>query len=255
MKIKSILIAMLLTGFLITYSQAQSEPNNQMFMVWMNQVPPEHAAQYENVVKLQAEILKKYHHNIPYYVFATDDYYYYWVTPIDNLAAIEGLNKNWEEFNTEVKQKEGSYPYQQFKGLINGLTPQVIMLRSDLSYFTPVTTNIAENPYFRFGYCYVNEGYEKDFEENWEKWVELFKKNNAVIGWNLYEGILGTENPFYLWGETYKNETDMATSRAKAFEGMGEEANNLWQETISLLRKIEYKTGWYRPDLSYIPEN
>lgn len=113
----------------------------------------------------------------------------------------------------------------------------------------------VEKPYFRFGYCYVILGYEKEFEENWKKCMEPFREHNISIGVNLYEGVLGTENPFYLWGETYENEVDMATTRAKAFETMGGALDTLWPETVKLLRKIEYKTGWYRPELSYIPQN
>ncbi len=198
-------------------SQAQNEPKNQLLVVWNNQISPEHAVQYEKVVKLQAEVMKKYRHTIPYYVYATDDYFYYWVTPIDNLSAIDELMSKWAEFNSEVMKQEGSFPYQQFKGIIEQLTPQVFMLRADLSYFPPVMMNHMEKPYFRFGYCYVKFGFEKEFEENWKKCMEPFREHNISIGVNLYEGMLGTDNPFYLWGEAYKNEVDMATSREKAF--------------------------------------
>lgn len=236
-------------------TQAQNEPKNQLIMVWQNQITPENAVQYEKVVKLQLGVLNKYAYPVPFYIYATDDYYYYWVTPINNLSDIEAQNKMWGEFQQQVMQQEGSFPFHQFKGIVHQLTPQVFLMRADLSYFPPEMTNDMEKPYFRFGYCYVKLGYEAEFEEGWKKCMEPFSAHQVSIGVTLYEGVLGTENPFYLWGEVYRDEIDMATSRAKAFEEMDRALDTLWPETVKYLRKIEYKTGWFRPDLSYMPAN
>jgi hypothetical protein len=159
----------------------------------------------------------------------------------------------WGEFQQQVMQQEGSFPFHQFKGIVQQVTPQVFLMRADLSYFPPATANDPEKPYFRFGYCYVKLGYEAEFEEGWKKCMEPFSAHQVSIGVTLYEGVLGTENPFYLWGEVYQDEIDMATSRARAFEEMDRALDTLWPETVKYLRKIEYKTGWFRPDLSYIP--
>jgi hypothetical protein len=32
---------------------------------------------------------------------------------------------------------------------------------------------------------------------------------------------------------------------------MGKELPDLWWKVLETIRKYEYKTGWYRPDLSY----
>ena len=245
----------LLTGLLTMNTHAQDDKKDQWFVVWQNNVLPHQVKQYEEAVQEQVVLLKKYNHTIPYYVYATDDYYYYWVTPIENLAAFDELTAKWLAFLTEAQQNEGSHLTQKFKGTINYLIPQVFKMRSDLTYFPPDVPGNVEKPYFRFGYCYVILGYEREFEENWKKCMEPFREHNISIGVNLYEGVLGTENPFYLWGETYENEVDMSTTRAKAFETMGGALDSLWPETVKWLRKIEYKTGWFRADLSYIPQN
>ena len=75
------------------------------------------------------------------------------------------------------------------------------------------------------------------------------------MGWNAYTGVMGTENPFYMWGEIYDSPLDMETKRANAFQKLGEEFNALWMETQQYIRKLEVREGWYRPDLSYVIDN
>jgi hypothetical protein len=254
--ITTFLTIILLLGLFALDTCAQDEKKNQLLVVWENSVIPAQAKQYEEAVKKQVALMEKYTHVIPYYVYSTDDYFYYWITLIDNFAAFEDLSAKWFAFNAEVQKNDGFYHGQEFKGTTNYVLPQIYNHRPEMSYVPAnLTFNPKETQYFRFGYCYGKRGFEKEFEDNWKQWVALFNKYNITIGWNMYEGILGTETPFYLWSETYKNEVDLASNRAKAFEVMGEESNKLWQETEHLLRKIEYKTGWYRPELSYIPQN
>jgi hypothetical protein len=255
-KVTTLTIILLLMAVSIPVAEAQDEQKNQLLVVWVNSVIPSQVQQYEEAVKKQVMLMKKYNHVTPYYVYGTDDYYYYWVTFIENFGAFDDLSAGWFQFKSEVAQKDAFIMEQEFKGTANYILPQFFTTRPDLSFIpSGQTYDPNETPYFRFGYCYVKGGFEKEFEMNWSDWVALFKKYNIAIGWSMYEGILGVEAPFYLWGENYKNEVDMAASRAKEFEAMGEEPNKLWQETIKLLRKIEYKTGWYRADLSYIPQN
>jgi hypothetical protein len=252
--IKALLLLSILSISLISYSQDKSK--NRLLVVWTNSVIPSQAEQYQNAVKKQAALMKKYNHATPYYVYSTEDYYYYWVTFIDNFAAFDDLSSQWFKFKSEAEINDGFIHDQEFKGTTNYILPEILTTRSELSYVPAGQTFKPEDlPYFRFGYCYAKRGVEKEFEDNWKLWVALFTKYDIPIGWTMYEGILGTETPFYIWGETYRNELDMATSRAKAYEKMGEEPTKLWQETERFLRKIEYKTGWYRPDLSYVPEN
>ncbi len=251
---KAFLLLSILTIALI--SPAQEESKNRLLVVWKNSVIPSQAEQYQNAVKKQVALMKKYNYATPYYVYSTEDYYYYWVTFIDNFAVFDDLSSQWFKFKSEAEKNDGFHHEQEFKRTINYIIPQILTTRSELSYIPAGQTLKPEDaPYFRFGYCYGKSGFEKEFEDNWKLWVALFKKHNTNIGWNMYEGIMGTETPFYLWGEIYKDPLDMASKRAKAYENMGEEPNKLWQETEQLLRKIEYKTGWYRPDLSYIPDN
>ncbi len=233
---------------------AQEEQKDQLLVVWENSVIPSQVLHYEEVIKKQKNLLVKTNHQIPYFIYATNDHIYYWVTPIDNYAHIDKLHKAWHEFITTAEKEEGYNQINEFRGTLNFLKPQVMLLRNELSYMPESRSSGGPYDYFRFGLCYVNSGYEMEFEKKWKEWVSLFKENNEKIGWNLYECKFGNELPYYIWGETYRDEKAMAEERGEANALVGEKAKELWTETEQFLRKIEYKIGWYQPDLSYIPQ-
>ncbi len=247
------LLIILICNIFISEAIGQNQQKDQMFVVWENSVIPSHVQQYEEAIKKQLILLNKTNHEIPYFIYATNDHIYYWVTPIDNYAHIDNLHKAWQEFLTVAeKEDENEQIKEGFRRSMKFLKPQVINLRGELSYMPESRSSGGPYDYFRFGMCYVNSGYELEFEATWKEWVSLFKDNDISIGWNLYECQFGNELPFYTWAETYRDENDMVSERAKAFGIMGEKSEKLWIETEKFLRKIEYKTGWYRPDLSYV---
>ena len=53
--------------------------------------------------------------------------------------------------------------------------------------------------------------------------------------------------------QSAKNAADFESKNAKVNELLGEEAQELMQRTMAITRKFETKTGWMRPDLSYMP--
>jgi hypothetical protein len=91
------------------------------------------------------------------------------------------------------------------------------------------------------------------FEESLVKYAAEFKKKNIDSGFETLVGRMGTEMPFYMWIERYKDPIDMFTTRERIFTELGFEIQKIWQEMQKHIRKMEIKTGWFRPDLSYIP--
>jgi hypothetical protein len=192
---------------LIFFSLKAQERKNQIFVVWENSVMPSQVAQYEDAVKKQVQMMKKYNYKIPYSVYATDEYVYLWVTTISSFTELDTMANEWNKFYTKVKEKENFIQEQEFKGTYNFGKPQVFFNCPELAY-RPLGKpfNAIENPYFRMGYCYVKTGSEEEYKANWKQWVDLFKKNNIQIGWNSNTGGFGTEIPLFIWGEFYKNE-------------------------------------------------
>ena len=61
---------------------------------------------------------------------------------------------------------------------------------------------------------------------------------------------MGSDLPLYVWSEVGKSAADFWSISENHDEILGDEAKALWKETLSLLRKFEYKTGMPRPELS-----
>jgi hypothetical protein len=47
---------------------------------------------------------------------------------------------------------------------------------------------------------------------------------------------------------------DLWSQAEKRHQAMGKELPDLWWKAMDTIRKFEFKTGWFRPDLSYIPK-
>ncbi|NIM59870.1 MAG: hypothetical protein GTO16_13165 [Candidatus Aminicenantes bacterium] len=60
--------------------------------------------------------------------------------------------------------------------------------------------------------------------------------------------------PLYIGFATGKSASDLFIHWEKQQELEAEEGKALWEKTWAVCRKFETKTGWFRPDLSYIPK-
>jgi hypothetical protein len=60
--------------------------------------------------------------------------------------------------------------------------------------------------------------------------------------------------PAYLVAFSAKSAADQETHYERIIESLGEEAVALLQKMFSLTRELDIKTGWFRPDLSYMPK-
>ena len=113
---------------------------------------------------------------------------------------------------------------------------------------------LKDAKYFYMGHCYIKQGKGKEMREMFTKFVELYKENDIPRGFTTFSGSFGFENPFIFWVTYDKNAADFWKNSKMIDEMLGEEDDKLWMEAEQYLRKFEYKTGWYRDDLSYQPE-
>jgi hypothetical protein len=151
-----------------------------------------------------------------------------------------------ENFQSVVKSGLGTY---------KSLKWYIIRHRPDLSYtsdkprFKP-----EEADYMHIPFCYVTPGKEAEFEDICKEWVALDKAVGRIDSYDLYLGDIGTEGPVYFWIARAKSESDFAAQQEIYGKKVGEKAAELWNRTMALCRKFEVKTGWFRPDLSHLPE-
>jgi hypothetical protein len=100
----------------------------------------------------------------------------------------------------------------------------------------------------------VQPGMGKQIEESWKAQAALFRRKSISHTWEVYAGDIGTEMPFYIYMERANRAGSFFTEADKLFEEAGEEFIGLVEKERSCYRKLEIKTGRFRPDLSYLPK-
>ena len=252
---KNCLLILLFAFFVLPFNaNAQTTEAPTMLVVFENEIPPSMVSAYEDAAKKEPAIFKKLNYPRSYWVYQTEDFHYWWVMLINDLSDFEKLNQELGTFIVRMAD-EGFVFGEEFKEKTKFMKPMIFQWLPNLSCMPEGTMKFDQAQYFRWGFCYAKIGFENEFEEQWVKMAKMMLAKEIEMGWNAYTGIVGTENPFYMWGEIYDSPLDMETERAKAFEKLGPEFNSLWTETLQYMRKLEIKEGWYRPDLSYIVEN
>jgi len=251
-KIFVVLLVLLLGAccFLPTVVQAQQKP--QLFYVYDFAVKPAMAAKFEAGVKLEIELGSP----TPWDAFSTDDFHYYFVTPIQNYAGIDSMDKadnEWagkigkEKLDSLMKSTEGTFEY--YKAAVIRFLPQ-------LSYAPKMPGPKPEEGNFMcWNFASVEFGKGKEFRDVCKQWVALYDSNKVPMGWNTFVGVMGVEMPLFLWAERAKTAAQYYAEDEKATKTIGEaKVTELWNKTMGLCKKYEYKTGWARPDLSNMPK-
>ena len=233
---------------------AGEKEEGKLYFIEEVTVKPDGVAAYEAAIKGFTTVLAE--HGFPYSfeAYATDDYHYYNVYPIKDLADVDALYKSWMKF----LESWGWDKYEEMEKQISGSyeTNRFMLSRSrpDLSYmpeqhpYDPDKSN-----YLLWGYCYVKPGKERAFEKNFKEFVTLFTAKEVPFGWNTWQGDLGTEMPLYIYVEHAASPAAFWTDVEKATAKVADESEALWNETLSMLRRYDVKTGKNRPELSYRP--
>jgi len=227
------------------------EQKSQLYSISEMAVKPAMAAKFEAAIKKEIEL----GYPMPFEAYSTDDFFYYFLVPIENYAGIDGMNKaegEWaakigQEYQALMKSVEGTFDYYR---------SGVVRFLPELSY-APKKPRLKpeEQKFITWGYAYVEFGKEKEFADINRQFVELYKSKDASIGWNMFVVESGTEMPFYFWAETGKSAAEYYAENEKVMKKVGEEKGaELWNKLLPTIRKFETKTGRLRPDLSNMPK-
>jgi hypothetical protein len=252
-KILAVLVVLLLGAFcfLPVATQAQ-EQKPQLYYVYDFVVKPAMVSQFEAAVKREIEL----GHPSPYNTFSTDDLHYYFVTPIQNYAGIDSMDKADNEWSTKIGKEKLDALMKSYEGTFEYYKAGVIRFLPDLSYAPKVPgLKPEEGDFVSWGFANVEFGKGKEFRDVLKQWVALYDSNKIPMGWNTYVGVMGVEMPLYLWAERAKSAAQYWAEDEKAMKTIGgAKVMELYKKTMALCRKFESKTGWVRADLSNKPK-
>jgi hypothetical protein len=234
------------------YSQ---EASAELYLVGDFLVNTSRVVEYEAAVKdLLAELEK---HGFPFSLAtsATDDGHYYMVYPLKNYAAVDAWFNAWGELGQKMGVETLRALRQRIAAAEIERVYQFWHSRPDIS-FRPEKERLKpeEIGYYTWDFVWLIPGKEAEFEAVNKEWIALSEAKEARDPFMTLAGDLGTQMPVYLWIEYGKSAADYAAAEEKFWQAMGEEGAALSKKTRALIRKMDSKTGQYRPDLSFSPK-
>ncbi|MBN1224698.1 MAG: hypothetical protein JXB23_15740 [Candidatus Aminicenantes bacterium] len=251
----------LILGFIVLLSTRPTqilsqETDSQLYLMGDFLVDVSRAAEYEAAVKEIMADLEKHGFPFSVYVYTTDDGHYYAIYPMKNYDDADLWSKGWGE----LAQKMGIKNLQAIHDRIVDAEIErryaFWRLRPDIS-FLPKKERLKpeEIGYYTWDFVWVIPGKEAEFEAVNKEWIALSTAKKARDPFLTYMGDLGTKSPVYVWFEYGKSAADYSAAEENFWKAMGEEGAALSKRTRALIRRMESKTGRYRPDLSYSPES
>jgi hypothetical protein len=248
-----LVLAVVALAFALPAPAQEKKP--QLWFVEDNVVKPAMAAQFEAALKeFNAAMWAPYNWPWAMETYATEDFHYFLCYP---MASLTDLDKAFSVFNEIL----GKFGEQKFDVLNRKMTGATESLKQSTVTFSPGLSYLPEKPRLKpeemkfvyWGFCYVLPGKEKEFEAQFKKIAALFKAKNVDSGFNTFVGGIGADLPFYLYTEFGKSPADFFLNEEKVMKLVDPEVTELWNQTLTLMRKYEFKMGTYRPDLSYTP--
>lgn len=211
--------------------------------------------EYEAAFKALIAALKEIGFPMVFDTYATDDSRYYIIYGLENgYGSVDGLHRAWRDAAAKLGPPRFQALHARMTDCELGRIMRFWTFRTDLSFLpSPERLKPAEIGYYTWDYVWLIPGKEAEFEALNREWMALSAARKARDPFMTYQGGYGNEEPVYVWFEYGKSAADYALADEKFWKSLGDEGAALSKRTRALMRRMETKTGRYRPDLSYAP--
>jgi hypothetical protein len=246
----------LVVGVLVlSLAAIAQETKAQLYFIEDYVVKPSMVPQFEATLKdALTTVFKPYNWLWPMETYATEDFHYYFLYPLENIAEIDKVFAVFYEVIAKFGEQKWDALNKKMGDATEYYKQGTVTLSPELSYIPEKPRLKPEEMKFVYwGFCYVFPGREKEFEAQFKKIVALFKSKGVDNGFKCWAGGLGTEMPFYFYSETGKSPADFFLNSEKVMKLVDPEVTNIWNATLKLMRKFEFKIGAVRADMSYTP--
>jgi hypothetical protein len=187
--------------------------------------------------------------------YVTDDCHYYVIYGLESgYASVDGLHKAWGDAAAKIGPAKFQALHARMTALETTRVLKAWTFRTDLSFLpSPERLKPGEAAYYTWDYVWLVPGREAEFEALDREWLALSAAHKVRDPFMTYQGGIGNEEPVYVWFEYGKSAADYALAEEEYWKSLGDSGAALSKRTRALIRRMETKTGRYRPDLSYAP--
>jgi len=251
-KISGLLVFAVLFGLFVGPAHAQ-EKKSQMYLVEEILVKPSADAAFLELEKEVVAMCQKQKWAYPWTCYAADDYRYFFVMSIANLAEVDSYYRAAGEFFA----KSGA----EFSPLMDKFSELAEYDRYFILTYNPELSLIPEKPRYKpgetdflcFDIWYIKPGKEAESEKFQREFMALAKAKGVQDTWYCLVGGLGTEQPvYYMAGPDTL--VDFFKHNAEMWKLLGKDASEMLKKMQLLCRKRESAMVWYTPELSYAPQ-
>jgi len=256
MKIRSLVLGVLCIGVVLSLGLAAraQAPAVQLIMVSDIVVEPAKSAEFEAVLKDWLAFYVEIKYPWPYTIYRTEDFHYYLLTSVKDMAGIEEMMKTDMElaakggpkYEALVKKSRGSFIFQN---------SDLVVLNYGLSYLPEAPRVSTQDARFIcWDYYYGFPAMEKEAEQVAKEWQALYKSKNIPDAFVNYMLIMGPDLPLMVGARWGKDAADFYAADEFLRKTAGEAYTALANKTMALCRRYERKTGYRLDALSYWPE-
>lgn len=223
----------------------------QMYTVFEDNVKPSKFQEYEKAVKAFNKACEEHNVEMEWFAAAQDDFTYYYITPIENMAALD----------SRPMKKMAEAMGDKFQEMINNLdkcataSGSYIMYKvDDLSYEAPEDEDRSDMTY-RVWYELHYQAENKDkLKEGMKAVKAMFEEKGSKEYYNVYHTGFGTMENYYLVSVAAKDGVDSETRGKANQEVLGPDRYETFDKVMSCLDDWVEHRGRMRADLSYMPK-
>ena len=224
------------------------EEVNQLFLASKLTVKPEKIDEYKELQKIWVSACKEHHYPFAFSVWESSLPNFYIFHPVKDYNFIEDSRS---ERGKMMPNMEPDY-MKRLLGTVKSWDEFYLRADDDISY---KPENRADGlVYAEWWISYNKPGTGMKYRNAYKRAVEMQKKANYEYHISRYQADIGMISPAIIsvhWG---KNPADLYTHKEKAWDNLGEEVHEMFNELSSTTIKIKKIPFWYQKDLSYSPE-
>lgn len=242
--------AIILAALTINISIAQD--GKQMYTVHVDHVKPSMMSQYEGVCKELLAKCKEHGFEQPWLTLVTDEFDYFYVTPIENMAELD--ENPFANLAKKMGEKELGMLFNNMDKYYDDHVDFTIILDKELSYMPGGITQTPQGQPFRKNtFYYFNPENAKAAEQLAKDFKALYTKIGSKINYRVYRSGYGADGTYFMVAVAAASPAEYEASTATNNQLMGSEGQQLFGRLMDLISERKIVSGYVRPDLSYAP--
>ena len=249
-KLSNLLLTCLLVFSLTILSAQEAEEKGDLFLVMTEYVAPEHISDYEQWGK-DLKVLAERDGFRPFYVSQDMEAFYYVFNIGPELAGVDKLWADWEEWGK--KEPKIGEMYNKYQYTMTH-TKHSVWRHSPQYSFSPEGHEPPEKPTYSRAYmAWTKMGHHSEINKLLEEFKTTWTEKGMQSPYDVYFNVFGEDQGAVMIRSAYKDMPEWMAARDDNYAKAGETMMEMITKWNKHIRKHEENEGFPRMDLSHLP--